>query len=61
LHAVKYYDNGTSSFVFPLEEGVLQIFIVLKNQSPWMGLNPANLGSNGKLANHYTTKVTDQY
>jgi hypothetical protein len=45
-----------SGFISPLKEGVLQIFITLKNSSPL----PANLGSNGKHANRYTTKVTLQ-
>jgi hypothetical protein len=40
------------------EEGVLRIFIALKNPSPWPGFEPANFGSIGKHTNHYTTKVT---
>jgi hypothetical protein len=37
-------------------EGVLRILIALKNPSPSTGTEPASLGFNGKLANHYTTK-----
>jgi hypothetical protein len=32
-------------YLLPIqEEGVLQIFITLKNPSPWLGLNPQPLG-----------------
>jgi hypothetical protein len=31
----------------PLKEGVLRIFIALKNQLPWAMIELANLGSNG--------------
>jgi hypothetical protein len=37
---------------------VLQIFIALKNQSPWPGFEPATFGSSGQHTNHYTTKAT---
>jgi hypothetical protein len=40
------------------EEGVLRIFIALKNPSPWPGYEPATFGSSGKHTNHYTTKET---
>jgi hypothetical protein len=36
-------------------ESVLQIFVSLKNPSASAGIELANLGSNGKHANHYTT------
>jgi hypothetical protein len=41
---------------FPPKEGALGIFIALKNQSHSAGFEPANLGSNGKHANHYITE-----
>jgi hypothetical protein len=37
-------DNGTFGFTSHLREGVLWIFIALKNPSPWPGLNPRPLG-----------------
>jgi hypothetical protein len=40
------------------EEGVLRIFIALKNPSPWPGFEPAIFGSSGQHSNHYTTKAT---
>jgi hypothetical protein len=42
------------------EEGVLRIFIALKNPSPWLGSNPATFGSSGNHTNHYTTKANAQ-
>jgi hypothetical protein len=39
------------------EEGVLRIFIALKNPSPWLGFEPASCGSSGQHTNHYTTKA----
>jgi hypothetical protein len=38
-----------------LKEGVLRILIALKNPSSLVGIQPANLRSNGKHASHYTT------
>jgi hypothetical protein len=35
---------------------MLRIIIALKNSSPLAGFEPANLGSNGKHAEHYTTE-----
>jgi hypothetical protein len=35
---------------------VLLIFIALKNPSPSVGFETANLESNGKYANHYATE-----
>jgi hypothetical protein len=59
LHAVKSYDMGPSRFLLPIrEEGVLRIFIHLKNPSPWPGFEPATFGSSGQHTNHYTTKAT---
>jgi hypothetical protein len=40
------------------EEGVLRIFIALKNPSHWPGYDPATFGSSGQHTNHYTTKAT---
>jgi hypothetical protein len=40
------------------EEGVLLIFIALKNMSPWPGFEPAIFGSSGQQTNHYTTTAT---
>jgi hypothetical protein len=57
LHAVKSHNMGCYHFTIR-EEGVLQIFIALKNPSPWPGLAPATFGSSGQHTNHYTTKVT---
>jgi hypothetical protein len=48
--------HGADSFTSPLKEGLLWIFIALKNPSPCDRFVPANLGSNGKHAKHYTTK-----
>jgi hypothetical protein len=43
LHAIKSYHVGPSRFT-SLEEGVLRIFITLKNPLPWPGSNPQPLG-----------------
>jgi hypothetical protein len=40
------------------EEGVLRIFIALKNPSSWPGFEPATFGSSDQHTNHYTTKAT---
>jgi hypothetical protein len=50
---------GPSRFTSIREEGVLRIFIALKNSSPRPGLEPATFGSSGQHINHYTTKTTD--
>jgi hypothetical protein len=44
LHAVKYYDMGPSGFTSHPKEGVLRIFIALKNPSPWPGSYQQPLG-----------------
>jgi hypothetical protein len=44
LHFVKSYDMGPSRFTSHPKEGVLRIFIALKNQSPWPGSNPQTMG-----------------
>jgi hypothetical protein len=37
------------------EEGLLRIFIALKNPSPWPVFEPATFGSSDQHTNHYTT------
>jgi hypothetical protein len=51
LHAVNLR-HGTNGFTSPPKEVVLRIFITLKNPSPSVGIEPANLGSSGEHANH---------
>jgi hypothetical protein len=51
----KILRHGTSGFTSHLKEGVLLIFITLKNPLPWPGLNLQPLGSSGKHTNLYTT------
>jgi hypothetical protein len=48
--------HGANGFNSSPKEGVLQIFIALKNPLSSVGFEPANLVSNGKHANHYTTE-----
>jgi hypothetical protein len=55
LHAVNQR-HGTDGFTSPPKEVVLRIFITLQNPSSSAGVEPANLGSSGKHANHYTTE-----
>jgi hypothetical protein len=52
LHAVNLR-HGTYGFTSPPKEGVLRILSPLKSNSS-AGFEPANLGSSGKHANHYT-------
>jgi hypothetical protein len=40
----KIFWHGASRYTFHPKEGVLHIFITLKNPSPWLGLNPQTLG-----------------
>jgi hypothetical protein len=40
----KILRQGTSGFTSRHKEGVLRIFIALKNASPWLGSNPRHLG-----------------
>jgi hypothetical protein len=51
----KILRHGAEGFTSPPKEGVLGIVIALKSPSPSTAPEPANLGSNGKHANHYTT------
>jgi hypothetical protein len=48
--------HGADGITSSPKEGVLRIFISLKNPMPSAGFEPANLGSNGKHATHYTTE-----
>jgi hypothetical protein len=54
----KILRHGADGFTSPPKEGVLRIFITLKNASPSAELEPANLGSNGKHANHLLPRTT---
>jgi hypothetical protein len=40
----KILQHGPSGFTYHMKEGVLRIFIALKNPSPWPGSNPQPLG-----------------
>jgi hypothetical protein len=44
------------SFISPLKEGMLQIFVTLKNPLPLVWFEPAYLASNVKHDNHQTTE-----
>jgi hypothetical protein len=44
LHAVKSYDMGPPALLPIREEGMLLIFVALKNPSPWPGSNSRPLG-----------------
>jgi hypothetical protein len=46
LHAANLR-HGTDGFTSPPKEGVLRIFITLKNPSSSVGFEPANLESSG--------------
>jgi hypothetical protein len=48
--------HGADGFSSPHKEGVLRIFIALKNLLPSTGFEPSNLGSNSKHSNHQTTE-----
>jgi hypothetical protein len=52
----KILRHAADSFTFPLQKGVLRIFIAIENLSPSAWFEPANLRSSGKHDNHYTTK-----
>jgi hypothetical protein len=51
LTCCKILRHGADCFTFSLKEGVLRIFVVIKNLSPSAGFELANLDSNGKHAN----------
>jgi hypothetical protein len=44
----KILRHGSDGFTFPPKEGVLRIFIALKNPFPPAGYEPSSLRSNGK-------------
>jgi hypothetical protein len=48
--------HGAHGFTSPLKEVVLRIFITLKNSLLSAGVEPANLGPNGKHDNHFITE-----
>jgi hypothetical protein len=52
----KILRHGADGFTSPPKEGVLRIFIAVKNSSALAGIEAANLGSNGKHTSHYTTE-----
>jgi hypothetical protein len=56
----KILRHGADGFTSPPKEAVLRIFIDFKNPSLLAGFEPANLGSNGKLDNNYTTGNDNQ-
>jgi hypothetical protein len=55
LTRYKLLYHGADGFTSPPKEGVLRIFVAVKNQSPSDGFEPVNIGPNIKHANHYTT------
>jgi hypothetical protein len=44
--------HETDDLTSPPKEGVLRIFITVKNASPSAGSEPSNIGSDGKHAKH---------
>jgi hypothetical protein len=54
----KILRHGTSGFTSHPKEGVLRIFIALKNTSPRQDFEPTILGYSGKHTNHFTTEAT---
>jgi hypothetical protein len=44
--------HGNSGFTSHPKEGVLRIFIALKNASPWLGSNPQPLGPVASTLHH---------
>jgi hypothetical protein len=51
---------NTRGFISHLKEGVLRIFIAIKNPSPSAGFEPANVVFNGKHVSHYLTTADDK-
>jgi hypothetical protein len=49
--------HAASGFTSPPKEGVLRIFITLKNLSPFAEFQPANVVSSGNYDNHYTNRT----
>jgi hypothetical protein len=56
LTCCKILRHGADGFAFHPKEGVLRIFIALKNPSLSARFVSAKLGSNDMNANHYTTE-----
>jgi hypothetical protein len=52
LRNISILRHGTDGFTSPPKKVLLRIFITLKNPSPSVGIEPANLGSSGEHANH---------
>ena len=52
LHAVNLL-HGTDGFTSPPKEGLAEDFFALKNPTPSVGFEPANLGTKGQ---HATTR-----
>jgi hypothetical protein len=50
LHAVNLR-HGTDGFICPPKEVVLRVIMTLKNTSPSVGIEPANLGSSPRSTN----------
>jgi hypothetical protein len=50
---------GPSRFTSHPKEGVLRIFIALKNPSPWPGFEPATFVPSGKHTNHCANEATN--
>jgi hypothetical protein len=57
LHAVKSYDVGPPALLPIREEGMLRIFIALKNSIPSAGFELATLGSSGKNITETTQEL----
>jgi hypothetical protein len=53
-HAVKSYVMGRPALFRIRKEGVLRIFIALKNTSPWLGSKPQPLGPVASTLRHAT-------
>jgi hypothetical protein len=47
---------GPTAFTSPTKEGVLRVVFALINPSSLTGFEPTSIGSNGKHANHQTTR-----
>jgi hypothetical protein len=58
---LKILQHEVSGYTSPVKEGMLQIFISLKNPLPWLGLNPWTFGPVASTLNHYTTEATAHY
>jgi hypothetical protein len=53
----KILKHGVNGFTSSSTEGMLRIFIALKNPSPSNGIENTKLGSKGKHVSHYTTEA----